>query len=275
MSAETVPAEKEAIPEGQADGSPSQEGLEQASTEQATEEQETVSSSDYERLQAELAAQREEAAAFRERLEVIDRDPVASKHARAALLGRPAEESEDRITALAQEKFGKLDENGAWAKALADFGKTVREDTLAEVEARIGPRLQGLDRTLSGTKFERALVELGMDSETLASPETKAFLREQVKGDSTFRTLQEKAPETAAELFIARMGSRAERRSSGKAERARLALQKGGRLQGTGQRGSPGAGETAQVKRFDPRRAQKLTDLVFKQGIDPKNIDFV
>lgn len=266
--------------QGQAAGSPpaSSPGTEDAGVAEGAPtgaaEQETVSRSDeVTRLMAEINRRDEELQRAREMLDTIDADPVASKEAHRAVRGLPPASEGDPIEALAREKFGNLDEQGAWAKALTEFGNTVREQTLAEVERRIGPRLQGLDRTLSGTRFEKQLVAQGVDPDVVSSPEFRAFVKEQTTSDRTFKTLHDKAPDTAAELAAARWISRTGRRSAAAAERTRTELSKGARLNSRTPRGSATASESFKIKRFAPDRAARLADLIAK-GVDASQIDF-
>jgi hypothetical protein len=275
---ENTPAETGGAPsQGQADGSPppngpgtQDAGVTEGASKEAAEQGTVPDSAEVSRLMAEISRRDEELQRARDMLDTIDADPVASKEAHRAVRGLPPQAEGGRIEALAREKFGNLDEQGAWAKALTEFGNTIREDTLAEVERRIGPRIQGLDRTLSGSKFEKAMVAGGVDP---SAPEVRAFVKEQMASDRTFKTLYEKAPDTAAELAVARFSARNGNRAVAAAERKRTDLARGAGLNSRTPRGTTSASDTFKVKRFAPDRAARLVELINK-GVDVSQVDF-
>lgn len=288
---QVVPAEDLDTTQGQAGGSPSGEtegttqvdgGSDQTQDTGAGEGQETVSRSDEASVLRERLREREEQVrSLAETLDRIDADPEASKEARRALEGRAAEKSgNDPVRDLILKRFSKLDketvgrEDGPWVETMTELAKAVREDTLREVEQRVGRRLQELDRQVSGNRFEQALEANGIDREVQSTPEFKSFMRDQARTDKRLGKLRNELPEVGGEMVALRWTTREARRATNGAERQRIDMARGGRLNSGSTRGGASSKTSPAIDRYDPQRAEKLVDLMFRKNVKPEDIDF-
>lgn len=273
---------------GQADGSHREETVQTGAdegtsqTSETNEGQETVSEPDAVSVLREQLREREEAnQRLVATLDAIDADPDASKHARRALAGQPVKsENEDPIRSLVLKRFAKLDkettgrEDGPWVETMTELAKAVREETLAEVERRVGQKFKDLDRTIAGNRFEQALEANGVDRDTQNSQEFKNFQKEQYRADQRLRRLKEELPDVGGEMVALRWASRESRRTQNGTERQRLDMARGARLNSGANRGAASSRTAPVIDRYDPQRAEKLVDLMFRKNVKPEDIDF-
>lgn len=210
-------------------------------------------------LREKYEAMAEENERHRSDWERLNSDPDIVDFVQARLAGR--ETGEDPIAALAKEKFGAVDEHGAWSKAMTDFGREIARRTREETLAAVEPRLRALDGTLAGSRFERGLADQSIPPETVKTREFKAHLKE-MEGDAAFRTLKAKRPDAAARWAAAEWKLRAESRAVAKADNERLERAKGAKLNGGVQRGSAVTPPSFVRDARDPHGLSKTRDWV-------------
>lgn len=277
---------------GTADGSlpdgaePAQETDEQATDEGAEPESGTSGngkspSAETARLKEQYEAMAAENARYADLLAQIDASPYGQKLYQH-LNGQPTEGAEDdAATAYVSRYWPRTVRNADGDEienrnheVMVGLVKTIREDITRQLEAKLAPQLQGVQRTINGSKFERALSDRGLDASVQKSPEFRAFAKQMEhdpESGSAFRKLREAKPVAAANWLAAEFNARNGVRASNAAARERVDMSRGAKLNGSSPRGGATAGRQFVYDPRDPSNADSLRKF-FEAGGKRENV---
>lgn len=211
-------------------------------------------------VESENAAQQYEE--MKERYESLVRDLASNPAVMAAINGvSPGGDAQAQMSptarALAEVFGGDDDDSKAWRKGMGKIAESMREEILGEVRAMLGNELGSVKQTMAKTEFERSVVSNGVPAKDLAAPEFQKHLKA-LRADPAFRTLESKRPGSAAKWAAAEWNARAMARQQNMANRERVDMAKGSKLNGSAPRGT--ATSTGKVD-FDPRDPSSLSRI--------------
>ena len=204
----------------------------------------------------------ERLAEMTERYESLVRDLSSNPAVMAAINGvGPGGDAQAPVSptarALAEVFGGDDDDSKAWRKGMGKIAESMREEILGEVRAMLGNELGSVKQTMAKTEFERSVVANGVSAKDMASPEFQKHLKA-LRSDPVFRAAESKRAASAGKWMAAEWNARSVTRQGNLANRERVDMAKGSKLNGSAPRGT--ATSTGKVD-YDPRDPSSLSRI--------------